>query len=352
MYRRNTAGQTLGFRLVNAASGASLTGASVSAYRCIDGGAQAPADGAVAEKGNGQYVFSPSAADLNGAQISYLFLATGAVPEEKTVLTTAANPADAQRFGLGALPNAGTLLVKPAVTLAEADVTGELPANAVQLAGQAVAASAGVAFPAAVASQTNAPTWYDTPAIAQAVWDALHSALGDGATLGQAVPPLLAFRDAWTAETSTVLSPPPTVNGFTVDVEALSGAVRLPAVVAINADGLRGIAYRVTSFNPNTGAVVLRDALPVSPPTDVSVPVEFASDLPRSIDLAQPIADVQTPTVGGALAASWTGYWGKMIVDKVAKILRLWGPGNNTNSPSYNFSLDDPDDPSNRTPLA
>ncbi|MFO0955844.1 MAG: hypothetical protein U0800_00060 [Isosphaeraceae bacterium] len=164
MYRRNTPGQTLGFRLVNAATGASLTGASVTAYRSIDGGAQAPADGAIAEKGNGQYVFSPSANDLNGAQISYLFVASGAVPEEKTLLTTAADPTDAQRFGLGALPAAGTLAVKPAVTLAPADVAGPLPANAQQLAGQPVAAPAAVTFPASVASQANAPSWYTAPA--------------------------------------------------------------------------------------------------------------------------------------------------------------------------------------------
>lgn len=100
MYRKNTAGQHLGFGLVVASTGAALTGATVTAYRVVDGAAQAAATGTVTEKGNGQYDFAPSAADLNGNQVSFLFTASTAVPVEKTVVTTAGNPADANAFGL------------------------------------------------------------------------------------------------------------------------------------------------------------------------------------------------------------------------------------------------------------
>jgi hypothetical protein len=103
MLRKNTAGQHLGFALVSATTGAALTGATVTVSRVIDGGAQATATGTTAEKGLGQYDFAPSQADTNGNQISYLFTASGAVPVEKTVVTTAADPTNATTFGLGNL---------------------------------------------------------------------------------------------------------------------------------------------------------------------------------------------------------------------------------------------------------
>lgn len=99
MYRKNTAGQHLGFCLVKASDGTALTGASVTARRSIDGAAQASATGSVTELGNGQYDFAPSQADTNGNQVSFLFTASTAVPVEKTIVTTACDPTAAS-FGL------------------------------------------------------------------------------------------------------------------------------------------------------------------------------------------------------------------------------------------------------------
>lgn len=84
-YLKNTAGQNLGFAMVAVADGSSLTGASVTARRSIDGAAQAACTGTVSEKGNGQYNLALSQADTNGDVVSYLFTATGAVPVEKTI---------------------------------------------------------------------------------------------------------------------------------------------------------------------------------------------------------------------------------------------------------------------------
>lgn len=156
MLRKNTAGQTLGIALVSKTTGDAVTGASITVYRSIDGGAQVSAAGSVSEKGNGQYCFSPTAADLNGNQVSFLFVATGAVIEERTVVTTAADPTDSQRFGLTALPASGTLAIKPAVTLATADVSGNLPANLVQIAGQTASAASAVTFPSSIGTSTFA----------------------------------------------------------------------------------------------------------------------------------------------------------------------------------------------------
>lgn len=87
MYVKNLANQFIGFCLVNASDGSALIGATVTAVRSVDGGAQAACTGTVSEKGGGQYVLALSQADVNGNDISYLFTATGAVPVEKTIVT-------------------------------------------------------------------------------------------------------------------------------------------------------------------------------------------------------------------------------------------------------------------------
>jgi len=103
--RKNVASQKLVFTLVNATTGAALTGATVTAKLSIDGGASATATGAVVELANGQYVWSPDAADTNGTAISVQFTATNAVPRAFTVYTvnydtTAATvPANTTHFG-------------------------------------------------------------------------------------------------------------------------------------------------------------------------------------------------------------------------------------------------------------
>jgi hypothetical protein len=94
MLRKNVSGQHLGFCLINATTGAALTGATVTVSRVIDGGTQATATGTVAEKGGCQYDFAPSQADTNGNQISFLFTAPGAIPVEKTIVTVTAAAVD------------------------------------------------------------------------------------------------------------------------------------------------------------------------------------------------------------------------------------------------------------------
>lgn len=104
--KKNTAGQNLTFCLVNASTGAALTGATVTAKRSVDGAAQASATGSVTELGNGQYNFAASQADTNGDLIGYLFTASSAIPVNVQVRTTAADLSDTVRLGLTALPNA------------------------------------------------------------------------------------------------------------------------------------------------------------------------------------------------------------------------------------------------------
>ena len=77
---KNTANQNITFGLVNASTGAALTGATVIVAVTVDANAQAAGGGAVTEKGNGQYSYKTSAADTNGTDIGFLFTAAGAIP--------------------------------------------------------------------------------------------------------------------------------------------------------------------------------------------------------------------------------------------------------------------------------
>jgi len=142
MYRKNTAGQNLGFVLINATTGGALTGATVTAYRSIDGAAQASATGSVTELGHGQYNFAPSQADTNGNQISYLFTAASAVPAEKTIVTTAADPTNGTSLGLTNL-DAAISTRSTYAGGAVASVTGNVGGNVLGSVAGSVAAVTG-----------------------------------------------------------------------------------------------------------------------------------------------------------------------------------------------------------------
>jgi hypothetical protein len=89
VYRRNLAGQVVGFVAIDASTGAAMTGTTgFAAFRVLDGGAQASATGTVTDKGNGQYSFALSQADVNADVASLLFTMTGMIPVEKTLVTT------------------------------------------------------------------------------------------------------------------------------------------------------------------------------------------------------------------------------------------------------------------------
>lgn len=87
--RKNVASQKFVFTLVNASTGAALTGATVTAKLSIDGGASATATGTVTELANGQYLWSPDQADTNGDVLGVQFTATNAVARSFTIYTIA-----------------------------------------------------------------------------------------------------------------------------------------------------------------------------------------------------------------------------------------------------------------------
>ena len=69
------------FVLINKTTGAVLTGATVTGYRCIDGGTQESISGSISELGNGQYLFEGGIEDFDmDESVGLLFTATDAVP--------------------------------------------------------------------------------------------------------------------------------------------------------------------------------------------------------------------------------------------------------------------------------
>ena len=110
------------------------------------------------ELGGGIYRLDvPNLAFATGAdEVVVTVAATGCRTVSRGFDLLGYDPQDAQRLGLTALPSTGTLVVKPAVTLAAADVTGNVPADLQTIKTQAVTAAAGVAFPASLGTSTYA----------------------------------------------------------------------------------------------------------------------------------------------------------------------------------------------------
>jgi hypothetical protein len=87
---KNVAGQNFTFALLNATTGAALTGATIVGFVSKDGGAQASLAGIVAEltpTGNGIYNYAPTQAETNANEFGVYVTATNAVPFNLMFLT-------------------------------------------------------------------------------------------------------------------------------------------------------------------------------------------------------------------------------------------------------------------------
>lgn len=89
--RKNVASQVLTFCLVNATTGAALTGATVTTKVALDG-TQSAGAGTVTELGTGQYKYVPTQGETNGASVGFCFTATNAVPVNLHCFTTSQDP--------------------------------------------------------------------------------------------------------------------------------------------------------------------------------------------------------------------------------------------------------------------
>jgi hypothetical protein len=86
----------------------------------------------------------PDAALATGANsVTVHIKGSGVIDAKFRILLIDANLRDAQRMGMTGLPTTGTLLVKPAVTLAPADCGGALPADMTTIHGTGLTETAG-----------------------------------------------------------------------------------------------------------------------------------------------------------------------------------------------------------------
>jgi hypothetical protein len=224
MYRKNVANQYIYFALVNTSTGLGLTGASVTAYLALDNGAQATATGTTSELGNGQYRFNLSQADTNADEGSYLFIASGATPVEKTVVFTAANPSDGAAFGLSKLADIET---------DTQDIQSRLPAA---LNGGRMVSNAEVVSDSTIAKE----------ATVNSVLTAIQNLNNLSAKMNVYGTPLMEIPDSGT-----------TTYAFTVvvrdDEDKLVALDASPTIAATNAAGTSRSANLSAVSNPSTG---------------------------------------------------------------------------------------------------
>jgi len=140
---KNTASQVVTFCLVNATTGAALTGATVTTKVALDG-TQAAGGGTVTELGSGQYKYVPSQAETNGASVGILFTATNAVPVNLQIFTDTGDAYARLGAPAGASVSADVAAVK-ADTAAVKVKTDYLPSATAGAAGGVFIAGANAA---------------------------------------------------------------------------------------------------------------------------------------------------------------------------------------------------------------
>lgn len=91
MLRKNVASQVVTFCLVNATTGAALSGATVTVVVSLDG-TQSSGAGTVTSLGTGQYKYVPTQAETNGASVGFGFTASNAVPVNLQCFTLGQDP--------------------------------------------------------------------------------------------------------------------------------------------------------------------------------------------------------------------------------------------------------------------
>lgn len=83
---KNVAGQHVSFGMLTV-SGIADASATVSVFISKDGAAQAAGAGTVTNLGNGQYDYAPAQSETSGINVSFLFTATGDVPQNISIFT-------------------------------------------------------------------------------------------------------------------------------------------------------------------------------------------------------------------------------------------------------------------------
>lgn len=167
MLRKNVAGQFVYLQGVDATTGGIKSGVTWTMRRGLDG-TFAAGGGTVTEDGTtGWYKCALTQADTNGNNIGYNFTGSGAVPVTINAVATAADPTDAVRLGLTALPNAAAEAAGGLYTRGSGagqinqPANGQIDANVVKWLGTACSPPTVAGVP-----NVNTKTWNDLATVA------------------------------------------------------------------------------------------------------------------------------------------------------------------------------------------
>lgn len=167
MLRKNVSGQFVYFQGVDATTGGIKSGVTWTMRRGLDG-TFAAGGGTVTEDGTtGFYKCALTQADTNGNNVGYNFTGSGAVPQTLNAVTTAADPTDAVRFGITALPNAAAEAAGGLYTRGSGagqinqPANGQIDANVVKWLGTACSTPTVAGVP-----NVNTKTWNDLATVA------------------------------------------------------------------------------------------------------------------------------------------------------------------------------------------
>jgi len=234
MFRRNVSGQNLYFVMINATTGAVVTGASVTGQRTIVA-TQATVTGTISEIGGGQYRLAMSAADTDGDSVGYLFTATNCLPYAPTAIMTQANPTDGVGFGLSRLDAAVTTRMatytQPTGFLA-ATFPGGTIANTTNITAGTVTTVSGnvngsVASVTGAVGSVTASVTLTTAGYEAAADTLLLRNVAGGSNTGRTVREAFYFlRNRWTVAsgTLTVFTTDDTTSSWTAAVTGTPGA--------------------------------------------------------------------------------------------------------------------------------
>ncbi len=164
--KKNVASQVLTIDLVNATTGAALTGASVTTKVTLDG-TQGAGAGTVTELGTGQYKYVPTQGETNGTSVGVSFTASNAVPvnlhcftvatADQTIAADMASSFATVNTTLGTI--AGYIDTEVAAIKAKTDNLPAAPAAVADIPTAAIIADA--VYDEAIAGHTTTGTYGD-----------------------------------------------------------------------------------------------------------------------------------------------------------------------------------------------
>lgn len=281
--RKNVANQHFYVKLTDAVDGSAVTSGSPSVTVDKDGaGSPGAIAGSIAHVSGGMWLVSPTQADTDADFLGFVVSLSGAITVVANFVTTAANPHDAVRGGLTALPNAA------------ADGAGGLPVS--DSGGLDLdAMNANVDDIEAAVASLNDPS---AGAIADAVWDEATAGHVADSSFGLANQVLRAATAAAGAASSITLdaSAPATAdlfNGYILAVVGGTGVGQARLITDYSAARVASVAPDWTVTPDNTSKFVLRAA----GPADI---ITLNGDRNRLLKLLEGTKGVLHGTVGAS----------------------------------------------------